>query len=69
MFCYYSFDKFLLKSVLMLLQQLLNPIPRKDRPQHTTGLGDVIIWPSSFPPLALLLVLAVALHLSSGCFT
>lgn len=65
---YYLFDKFVLKSLLMLLQQLLNYICRKHRPQHTTGTRHVMTWPPSFPSLALLLVLVVAVPLSLGCF-
>lgn len=67
--CCYSFDKFLLKSALVLPQQLVIHIPRKDRPRHTTGPGEVITWPLPFPPRVLLLVLAMAVPLSLGCFT
>lgn len=67
--CCYSFDKFLFKSILVLPQQLVIHIPRKDRPRHTTVPGEVITWPLPFPPHVLLLVLAMAVPLSLGCFT
>lgn len=41
-------DKFLLKTFLMLLQQLLKYIPKKVSPQHTTVPGDDISCLPSF---------------------
>lgn len=58
--------KFLLKSLLMLLQQLLRHSARKVSPQHTGIPGDVA--PAPCPSSFLLVMLAMAVPLSLECF-
>lgn len=59
--------KFLLKSLLMLLLQLLRHTAGKVSPQHTGVPGDVT--PAHYPSSFLLLMLAIAVPLSLECFT